>query len=230
MSAGLAQNWWAIGLQSIAAMLFGVSVLALPRSAVASLILLFAAYVAADGAFPILAGARAMRRGERRWTLIIEGVTNILVAGAVLIWSALAVAPFVRLASAWAVVTRASMLAAARRHSGSHGRPFLVLAGTVSITWGIVATATGPSFVGGARKSAKLTRIKAAPGGRSLIDIRSGPARDWDGCEDFAGRAGAWRRYHGARQQFPALRDCALAQNAGAIVAVDWRNGHTGLS
>lgn len=151
MSTGLARNWWAIGLRSLAAMLFGVSVLTLPRSTLASLVLLFAAYVAADGAFAILAGARAARRGERWWTLIAEGATNLLVAGAVLVWPALAVVPFVRLASAWAVVTGALMLAAARRLSRLHGRWLLVLAGTASIIWGIVATAMGPSPDGGAR-------------------------------------------------------------------------------
>jgi hypothetical protein len=39
--------------------LFAIAVLSLPSPTIASLVLLFAAYVAADGAFAILAGVRA---------------------------------------------------------------------------------------------------------------------------------------------------------------------------
>ena len=90
MSTGLARNWWAIGLRGVATVLFGLSILVLPRLTIASLVLLFAAYVVADGAFAILAGARAARRGHRWWTLIVEGLTNLALAGAVLVWAALA--------------------------------------------------------------------------------------------------------------------------------------------
>src|ERR1700730_11553117 len=84
MSAGLARNWWAIGLRGIAAILFCFGVLALPSATRASLVLLFAAYVAADGVFAILAGTVAARRGERWQMLILEGATNLALAGAVL--------------------------------------------------------------------------------------------------------------------------------------------------
>jgi uncharacterized membrane protein HdeD (DUF308 family) len=130
MSAGLARNWWAIGLRGAAAILFVIAVLCLPSPTVASLVLMFAAYVAADGAFAILAGMRAVPRDERWRLLILEGATNLAAAAAVLAWPAIAIAaPFVRLACAWAVVTGALLLAAAHRLSGPHGRWVLVLAG-----------------------------------------------------------------------------------------------------
>jgi hypothetical protein len=88
MSAGLARNWWAVGLRGMAAVLFGLAILVLPSPTIASLVLLFAAYVTADGIFAILAGARAADQIERWWTLIVEGVTNLTVAGAVLVWLA----------------------------------------------------------------------------------------------------------------------------------------------
>jgi len=92
------------------------------RQTVASLVLIFAAYVAADGAFAILAGMRAVPRDERWRLLILEGATNLAAAAAVLAWPAIVIAaPFVRLACAWAVVTEALLLAAAHRLSGSLG-------------------------------------------------------------------------------------------------------------
>jgi uncharacterized membrane protein HdeD (DUF308 family) len=74
MSAGLARDWWAVGLRGIAAVLFGLGIQALPSPTIASLVLLFTAYVTADGVFAILAGVRAANRIERWWTLIVEGV------------------------------------------------------------------------------------------------------------------------------------------------------------
>ena len=108
----------------------------------ASLILLFAAYVAADGVFAILAGMRAAQRGTRWRLLVLEGATNLAAAAAVLAWPALAIAaPFVRLVCAWAVVTGALLLAAAHRLSVPHGRWILVFAGAVSAGWGTLAAA-----------------------------------------------------------------------------------------
>ena len=129
MSAGLARSWWAIGLRGIATLLFGIAVLILPSPSIASLVLLFAAYVAADGAFAMLAGWRATSQTERLWTLILEGATNLAVAATVLVWAALAAVPLISLASGWAIVTGALVLAAAHRRSpvgraaGSWGFP-----------------------------------------------------------------------------------------------------------
>jgi uncharacterized membrane protein HdeD (DUF308 family) len=59
----LARTWWAVGLRSSAAILFGLTlVVLLPSSTTASLVMLFAAYVAADGFFAILAATRMPRR------------------------------------------------------------------------------------------------------------------------------------------------------------------------
>ena len=73
MGAGLAWNWWAVGLRGVAAVLFAFGVPALPSARLASLMLLFATYVAADGVSAILTGALAARRVERWQTSIIEG-------------------------------------------------------------------------------------------------------------------------------------------------------------
>jgi uncharacterized membrane protein HdeD (DUF308 family) len=142
MSAGLARNWWAIGLRGAAAILFVIAILCLPSPTIASLVLMFATYVAADGAFAILAGMRAAPRGERWRLLVLEGATNLAAAAAVLAWPAIAIAaPFVRLACAWAVVTGALLLAAAHRLAAPHGRWILVLAGVASAGWGALAAA-----------------------------------------------------------------------------------------
>lgn len=150
-AVGHAHHWWAVGLRSLAAILFALSLFLLPSSAIASLVLLFAAYVTADGLLVIVAAARAARRGQRSRMLILEGVTNLTVAAAVLLWQALAVVPIVPLASAWAVVTGALMLATARRLPVPQERWFLTIAGTISVAWGALLAAAGPSAIGSSR-------------------------------------------------------------------------------
>jgi uncharacterized membrane protein HdeD (DUF308 family) len=145
MSAGVARNWWAIGLRSAAAILFAITILSLPPQAVAPLVLLFAAYVAADGAFAILAGMRAAQWGYRWPMLILEGSVNLAAAAAVLVWQAVAAVPLVQIASGWAMITGGLLLAAAHRLSGSEGRWILVVAGVVSAGWGALVAILGAS-------------------------------------------------------------------------------------
>jgi uncharacterized membrane protein HdeD (DUF308 family) len=143
MSTRLARNWWAVGIRGIAAALFAIAILALPSPTTASLVLLFAAYIAADGAMAIVAGMRAAPRGERWRSLILEGTTNLAVAGTVLVWPTIALVPFFRLAGAWGIITGAMMLAAARRLASGYGRRILALAGALSAGWGILLETFG---------------------------------------------------------------------------------------
>ena len=145
MSAGAGDNWWAIGLRGVAAILFAITILSLPPQAVAPLVLLFAAYLAADGAFAILAGMRAPRWGYRWPMLILEGSVNLAAAAAVLVWQAVAAVALVQIATAWAVITGGLLLAAAHRLTRSEGRWILILAGVVSASWGALVAAVGAS-------------------------------------------------------------------------------------
>lgn len=145
VSAGLARNWWAVGLRAFVGVVLIVAVLLLPRPTLGALVLMFAGYVAADGALAVVSALRAMRRGEVWQTLIFEGTVNLILAGTVLIWPAMAAAAFVRLVSAWAIVTGALLLAAARRLARSYGRWLLALAGIISGVWGVLVAAMGPT-------------------------------------------------------------------------------------
>jgi hypothetical protein len=69
MTAALARNWWAIALRGVFAILFGAIALVLPGVTIASLLLLFAAYMIVDGILAIVAAIRAARRHERWWFL-----------------------------------------------------------------------------------------------------------------------------------------------------------------
>ena len=71
--------------------------------------------------------------------LILEGAVNLGLAGVIAVWPAISAVAFLHVVGAWAVVTGALLLAAARRLSGPHGGRALALAGAVSAAWGAAA-------------------------------------------------------------------------------------------
>ncbi|WP_247886410.1 HdeD family acid-resistance protein [Azospirillum brasilense] len=138
MNAMLARNWWVMALRGVCAVLFGLIALLLPGVTIASLVLLFAAYMLVDGVFAIVAGVRAATRRERWWPFILEGVID-LAAGVVAVVAPIAtILAFVWLSGAWAVVSGVMMIAAAIRLRTSHGKWWLGFGGLASIVWGIL--------------------------------------------------------------------------------------------
>ncbi len=140
MSALLAENWWAVALRGAFAILFGIIALILPGVTIASLVLLFAAYMLADGILAIVAAVRAARRNERWGLLILEGLANIATGVLAFIWPGITVIVFVLLLAAWAIVSGALMIGAAFRLGKRHGRWWMVLAGVLSVIWGGLLT------------------------------------------------------------------------------------------
>jgi uncharacterized membrane protein HdeD (DUF308 family) len=145
MSEGLARNWWLVGLRALGALAFGIGIVTLPPRALASVIFAFSGYLAADGVITVLSGVRKLQRGDRWTALILEGASNLAVAAVVLAIPDLAIIPFLQLTSAWAVLTGALLLVAARRLVDGYGRWPLIASGALSIAWGVLEAAAGPA-------------------------------------------------------------------------------------
>lgn len=143
MCALLAQNWWAVALRGIFAILFGLIALIVPGATILSLVLFFSAYMLVDGVFGIVAAVRAARQGERWGLLVLEGILNIAVGVIAFFMPGLTVIAFVLLLAAWSLISGGLMLGASFRLSKDHGRWWLALAGIVSIVFGILL-AIGP--------------------------------------------------------------------------------------
>lgn len=166
----MGRHWWTIGLRGVAAFAFGLAVvLMLPSATTASLVMLFTAYVAADGFFAIVTAERAAKRGGRWWMKILEGMTDLGVAGWILIWPAIAAAAFLHVLSIWAVVTGGLLLAATHRLSQVHGRWVLAFAGAVSTGWGILLATIGPDATDEPRATAAWLVVYAALFGTTLL-------------------------------------------------------------
>ena len=138
LSAVLARNWWVVGLRGVFAILFGALTLAMPILSLATLVYLFAAYLLVDGVFAIGAAIRAAQTHERWGLLILEGVVDILAAAAALASPGLAIVFVVYLVAAWSIVSGAFMVIAAFQLHLDHGRWWLVVAGIVSVLFGLL--------------------------------------------------------------------------------------------
>jgi uncharacterized membrane protein HdeD (DUF308 family) len=138
MSALLAQNWWAIALRGVSAIIFGIIALLMPGATMLALVLLFAAYLLVDGIFAIIAAVRAARRQERWGWLIFEGLFDLVTGGIAAVWPLITIVAFALLMGAWAIVTGALLLGASFRLNIPHGRWLMALAGAISVIWGVL--------------------------------------------------------------------------------------------
>ncbi len=138
MSVSLARNWWALALRGVFGIVFGLMAFLLPGVTLASLTLLFAVYMLADGVFAIVAGIRAAAHHERWVLLMLEGLVDLAAGAAALLWPGITVLVMVALLGIWAVVSGFLLLMAAFRLHAGHGRWLLVVPALLSMIWGVL--------------------------------------------------------------------------------------------
>ncbi|MCB8822339.1 HdeD family acid-resistance protein [Microvirga rosea] len=137
MSALLAQNWWAVALRGVFAIIFALIALFIPGATLLSLVLFFAAYMLVDGIFSIVAAVRAASHHQRWGLLVLEGVVDILVGVIAFAWPGLTVVFFVTLMAVWSLITGVLEIVAAFKLNPTYGRGWLIFSGIVSILFGI---------------------------------------------------------------------------------------------
>ena len=138
MTARLAQNWWAIMLRGLFALLFGVIAILLPAIAIDSLLLLFAAYMLVDGLLALTAALRAARHHERWGLLILEGIANLAAGAIALVFPLATVLAFILLMGVWAIFSGALLLVSAFRLHAGQGRWLMGFGGAISTLWGLL--------------------------------------------------------------------------------------------
>jgi uncharacterized membrane protein HdeD (DUF308 family) len=132
----LAHNWWVVALRGTVGILFGLVAFVMPGATMLSLVLLFAAYMFADGILALVAAVRAARHHERWGPLTFEGVVDLMAAAVAALWPGITLVSFVLLVAAWALVSGALMIDAAFRLNVAHGRWWLALGGIASVLYG----------------------------------------------------------------------------------------------
>jgi uncharacterized membrane protein HdeD (DUF308 family) len=135
-----ANHWPMVAIKGLLAIAMGVAGLALPVPALSTLVVAFALYCFADGvASAVLASHHAI--SGTRWAWQAVAAVIALMAGAVaVIYPNMTVAIFLRLLTAWSLLTGLTAVFAAARLEGDHGRGWLIGAGVVLL---FVAIVTG---------------------------------------------------------------------------------------
>jgi uncharacterized membrane protein HdeD (DUF308 family) len=141
-NAVLADNWWALALRGLFAIVFGIIAFAMPAAAMLALVLIFGAYSIADGIFSIVLAVRGARSHERWGLLLINGLLGIAIGIAAAIWPGITLLAFVFMVAAWALLSGGLMLGAALGLKISHGRWFLVFGALVSLLYGFLLFAS----------------------------------------------------------------------------------------
>jgi uncharacterized membrane protein HdeD (DUF308 family) len=137
MSELLAQNWWAVALRGVFAIVFALIAFFVPGATLLSFVLFFSAYMVVDGVVGIVAAVRAARQHQRWGLLILEGVVSVLVGVIAFMWPGLTVVFFVTLMAFWSLITGVLMIVAAFKLHAAYGRGWLIFSGIVSVLFGL---------------------------------------------------------------------------------------------
>jgi len=138
MNDMLARNWWAVALQGVVAILFGIAVFAMPFITMLSFVMVFAVFSFIDGIFGIVASIRGARRGERWIWLLLSGILGVAASAVAILWPGITILAFVILLASRAMVSGTFMLISAYRLKIDHGRVWLVVGGIASVVFGVL--------------------------------------------------------------------------------------------
>ena len=100
-----AQNWRAVALRGLVAVLFGLVVLFWPGLILAVLSLFFGIYALLDGGIVLVPALRSSDRGARKWLPLTEGAVGVVAGLVALLWPGMTVSGLLYVIVGWAVVT-----------------------------------------------------------------------------------------------------------------------------
>jgi uncharacterized membrane protein HdeD (DUF308 family) len=135
----LAENWWAILLRGVCAVLFGLSAFVWPGVTLAALVLLYGAYALVDGVLAV--GWALVRRqaGAFPWGVLLAGLGSIAVGVLTFLWPGLTALALLYLIAAWAIVRGVfEIIAAYHLRREIDNEWLLALSGALSVVLGVV--------------------------------------------------------------------------------------------
>lgn len=133
----LAQNWWALAIRGIAAIIFGLLALFWPGITLLVFVIIFAIYALSDGVFAIVAAVNSSSR--EGWALLLEGVLGIAAGVLALFIPGITALFLLYIIAFWAFITGIfEMVMAVRLRREISHEWWAVLSGIASVLFGIL--------------------------------------------------------------------------------------------
>jgi uncharacterized membrane protein HdeD (DUF308 family) len=138
----LARNWWAIVLRGVFAVLFGLGAFLWPGITLAVLVLLYGAYLLADGILAVVWALAGRRAGPFPWGVFLAGLASIVGGLAAFFWPGLTALVLLYVIAAWAIVRGVfEIIAAFHLRRELTNEWLLALNGALSVLFGILLIA-----------------------------------------------------------------------------------------
>src|SRR5215472_11583016 len=115
LAAILSRNWWVLLLRGIIAIAFGILTWLQPGISLAALVLLFGAYVLADGILGVWTALSGRKEHEDWWVLLLWGLLGIGVGIIALLAPGITALALLFYIAVWAIATGVLEIIAAIR-------------------------------------------------------------------------------------------------------------------
>jgi uncharacterized membrane protein HdeD (DUF308 family) len=135
MLSALSENWWALILRGLLAVLFGFAALFLALDTLPAVGRLFGAYAITEGVLAIMTGIRTTRYTV---VLIAEGASGIVAGLVAVAWPSITALVLLYVIAIWAILSGiAEMIAAVSLRREIAGEWALFFAGVLSVALGV---------------------------------------------------------------------------------------------
>jgi uncharacterized membrane protein HdeD (DUF308 family) len=140
MAKAISQTWWMFALRGVVALLFGILAIAWPALTLIWLVALFAAFALLSGGVSVVAAIRNRKTEDHWWLALVLGLVSLGAGVIAIIHPDLTALVLVLLMGANAIVTGILdiSMAARLRKATFRGKGLLILAGLVSLAFGIL--------------------------------------------------------------------------------------------
>ena len=138
----LTRTWWMLLVRGLIAIAFGVWIWMQPGISLAALVLLFGAYVLADGILGVWAALTGRKEHEDWWIMLLWGLVGIGVGILTFLAPGITALALLFYIAIWATVTGVlQIVVAIRLRREIAGEWWLILGGLASIAFGVILVA-----------------------------------------------------------------------------------------